>query len=124
MSVRVVTGWPDKRRPFVALILMRIFAWDGAAHGGQELGFGAGLLFHGTGRRNLLLRRCPVPRLPPGLGIDSQTIDLEAVPEGQGYYLLGPDGGVFGFGSATFFGSLPGIGLVTATLDMEVKTNW
>ena len=32
-------------------------------------------------------------------------------PDGGGYWLLGRDGGVFAFGDAGFFGSIPGQGL-------------
>ncbi len=33
-----------------------------------------------------------------------------ATPSGQGYLLVGSDGGVFTFGSTRFYGSLPGLG--------------
>jgi len=32
-------------------------------------------------------------------------------PSGEGYWLVGQDGGVFAFGAAGFFGSVPGLGI-------------
>jgi hypothetical protein len=32
-----------------------------------------------------------------------------ATPDGEGYWLFAADGGVFSFGSARFFGSVPGV---------------
>jgi hypothetical protein len=36
---------------------------------------------------------------------------MAALPNGTGYWVVHPDGGVFSYGSAPFFGSLPGIGI-------------
>ena len=36
---------------------------------------------------------------------------MVATPGGAGYLLVGSDGGVFAFGQAHFYGSLPGIGV-------------
>ena len=36
---------------------------------------------------------------------------MTALPNGTGYWIVHPDGGVFSFGSAPFFGSLPGLGI-------------
>ena len=36
---------------------------------------------------------------------------LAETPDGHGYWLVGSDGGVFSFGDAQFYGSLPGIGV-------------
>lgn len=35
-------------------------------------------------------------------------VGIAATPSGNGYWLVGADGGVFGFGDAGFYGSLPG----------------
>ena len=37
---------------------------------------------------------------------------MATTPDGGGYWLLGRDGGVFAFGDARFYGSVPGQGLV------------
>ena len=39
-------------------------------------------------------------------------------PTGGGYWILGADGGIFSFGDAAFFGSVPGVGATTAAVDM------
>ncbi len=39
------------------------------------------------------------------------AVGIAATPTGNGYWLVGSDGGVFGFGSADFAGSLSGDGL-------------
>jgi hypothetical protein len=36
---------------------------------------------------------------------------LAAFPDGTGYWVVHPDGGVFSYGTAQFFGSLPGLGI-------------
>ena len=47
------------------------------------------------------------PALGPvgGLQLNANIIDMAARPQGDGYWLTAPDGGVFGFGKAHFFGS-------------------
>ena len=48
---------------------------------------------------------------PPGLGKHiSNIVAMAATSDGQGYYLVGSDGGIFTFGDARFHGSVPGIG--------------
>jgi hypothetical protein len=45
---------------------------------------------------------------PPYLALSSDTIvGITAGPAGGGYWVIGEDGGVFGFGAATFLGSAP-----------------
>ena len=34
-----------------------------------------------------------------------------STPDGNGYWLVGSDGGVFTFGDAAYFGSVPGLGV-------------
>ena len=41
----------------------------------------------------------------------NDIVGIVATPGGGGYFLVGKDGGVFTFGNAPFFGSLPGIGV-------------
>jgi hypothetical protein len=36
---------------------------------------------------------------------------MASLPDGTGYWIVHPDGGVFSYGSAPFFGSLPGLGI-------------
>jgi len=45
----------------------------------------------------------------PGVGAKTAAVDLTSTPSGQGYWVLGEDGGVFSFGDAHFFGSVPGL---------------
>ena len=44
-------------------------------------------------------------------GTASLTVTIQPVAPAQGYRLVGADGGVFSFGDAQFFGSLPGLGV-------------
>jgi hypothetical protein len=37
------------------------------------------------------------------------SVAMAATPTGHGYWLVGLDGGVFSFGDAQFFGSIPGV---------------
>ncbi len=41
-------------------------------------------------------------------------VGITAAPSGKGYWLVGADGGVFAFGDAGFYGSLPGLGITPA----------
>ncbi|MHB1505056.1 MAG: hypothetical protein ACYCTL_13810 [Acidimicrobiales bacterium] len=41
-------------------------------------------------------------------------VGITAAPSGKGYWLVGADGGVFAFGDAGFYGSLPGLGIIPA----------
>ena len=50
------------------------------------------------------------------LTLDGPIVASVAMPDGLGYYLLGSDGGVFSFGTAVFFGSVPQV-LPGVTLD-------
>ena len=34
---------------------------------------------------------------------------MERTPDGQGYWMLGRDGGIFSYGDATFYGSTGGL---------------
>ncbi len=43
--------------------------------------------------------------------LNQPIIDAVAAPDGQGYWLVGLDGGVFSFGSARFYGSMGGVPL-------------
>ena len=43
--------------------------------------------------------------------LQGPIIDSTATPDGNGYLMLGTDGGVFAFGSARYQGSLPGLGV-------------
>ena len=48
----------------------------------------------------------------PQFGADLTTSgasSLAPTPDGKGYWILGPDGGVFGFGDAAFYGSVPAV---------------
>jgi hypothetical protein len=41
----------------------------------------------------------------------SNIVGIAPAPSGNGYWLVGSDGGIFSFGSATYQGSLPGDGV-------------
>ena len=47
-----------------------------------------------------------------GIDLQGPILDSVVTPGGDGYYMLGADGGVFTFGAASFDGSLPGLGVV------------
>ena len=52
----------------------------------------------------------PEPSEPVFGNLDHEaTTDFAATSDGNGYWLLGGDGGVFTFGNAEFFGSVPGV---------------
>lgn len=46
----------------------------------------------------------------------NNIIGITATHTGRGYWLVGSDGGVFPFGDARFFGSLPGTGVDVADI--------
>ena len=43
-----------------------------------------------------------------GKHLGSPVVGIVASPDGKGYWLVAKDGGVFSFGSAQFYNSLPG----------------
>ena len=48
----------------------------------------------------------------PSSGVSvTNILGMARTPSGQGYWLVGRDGGVFAFGDAAFYGSLPGAGI-------------
>ncbi len=44
-----------------------------------------------------------------GLPLNSPVVGMAARPQGDGYWLVARDGGVFSFGNARFHGSLAGV---------------
>jgi hypothetical protein len=58
----------------------------------------------------------PAPQLawtpPPPVQMAGPLAAMAAIPSGRGYILVGADGGVFTFGEALYFGSLPELGVV------------
>ncbi|HEX4245648.1 MAG TPA: hypothetical protein VHY77_08780, partial [Acidimicrobiales bacterium] len=46
------------------------------------------------------------------------VVGMTATPDGQGYWLVASDGGVFTFGDAGFFGSTGGGGSVVPTVGL------
>jgi hypothetical protein len=44
---------------------------------------------------------------------------MAPTPTGKGYWLLASDGGLFSFGDAAFFGSLPGSGISSPAVAMR-----
>ena len=61
----------------------------------------------------------------PGLGLcaNPTAVQIRSTATGEGYYLLGTDGGVFSFGDAEFKGSLPEINVTPnqPLIDMVVQ---
>jgi len=52
----------------------------------------------------------------------NDIVGIVASPGGGGYFLVGKDGGVFTFGSASFFGSLPGTGVHVTNINRNAST--
>jgi hypothetical protein len=48
---------------------------------------------------------------------------MAASPDGQGYWLVASDGGVFSFGDARFYGSLGGIHLAKPVVGVAASPN-
>lgn len=46
-----------------------------------------------------------------GQSLNVPVVGMAVAPDGDGYWLVAADGGVFAFGSAAFFGSLAGADL-------------
>ena len=68
----------------------------------------------GTSRASTpdVTRVVPAPPRPPLLPPPpAGFVGIAATPTAGGYWLVGADGGVFTFGDAQFYGSLPGIGV-------------
>jgi hypothetical protein len=81
-----------------------------------------------------------VPRPTPGPNCSIGAVEafapslsggasMTALPNGTGYWIVHPDGGVFSFGSAPFLGSLPGLGIhvnniVGITVTPDGKGYW
>ncbi len=53
----------------------------------------------------LRLRRRSLLRIRVGLHLDSPTVGMAPTPDGNGYWLVASDGGVFAYGDAAFYGS-------------------
>jgi hypothetical protein len=53
--------------------------------------------------------------------LNRPIVGIAAMPDGSGYRLVGADGGIFTFGTAPFYGSLPGLG-VTDTVGAVAPT--
>ena len=49
--------------------------------------------------------------LPPDAVTVSDIVSIAPTADGQGYWLVGKDGGLFAFGNAKFFGFVPALGL-------------
>jgi len=49
-----------------------------------------------------------LPGTPGGAVLDAPAVGLASTPDGQGYWLVAADGGVFAFGTAGFHGSMGG----------------
>ena len=65
----------------------------------------AGVLVGGLRRWSVRLRRRRVLRLTSGDDLNAPVVGMALGRNGQGYWLVASDGGVFAFGDAGFFGS-------------------
>ncbi|HUA94588.1 MAG TPA: hypothetical protein VMB82_03580 [Acidimicrobiales bacterium] len=45
------------------------------------------------------------------LHLNKPILGIASTPSGNGYWLVAADGGVFGFGGAAYYGSVPGLGI-------------
>jgi hypothetical protein len=70
-----------------------------------------GVSLAATQNFTLTVHRSPVPPVAPVPPSLSGGAAVTALPNGAGYWISHPDGGVFSFGSAPFMGSLPGLGI-------------
>jgi hypothetical protein len=50
--------------------------------------------------------------------LNKPVVGMAATPDGQGYWLVASDGGVFTFGDAQFFGSTGGSGSEVPTVGL------
>ena len=75
----------------------------------------ARLLAGGIGRRHLHLRLRPVPRLDRRrIHLQRPVVGITPTASRGGYWLVASDGGIFAFGNAGYYGSIPGSGLSPA----------
>ena len=51
-----------------------------------------------------------------GKALSAPIVGIVAAPDGKGYWLVAKDGGVFSFGSARFYGSLPAKHIVSSAV--------
>jgi len=54
----------------------------------------------------------------------NHIVSIVPTSDGQDYWLVASDGGIFAFGDATFFGSLPGLALRVNNVVGAVPTRW
>jgi hypothetical protein len=47
------------------------------------------------------------------MALNKPIVGMAATPDGGGYWLVASDGGVFTFGNAPFYGSVPGQGIAS-----------
>ena len=71
-------------------------------HGGHARRLG--LLAGGLRRRDLQLRRRRLPRLGGGHPLNKPIVGMAAERDGNGYWLVASDGGIFSYGDAGFTG--------------------
>ncbi len=57
------------------------------------------------------------------LELAAPLVDSESVPDGDGYWLLGRDGGVFAYGDAIYAGSTGGMPLVAPVVGMAASSD-
>ena len=52
-----------------------------------------------------------LPGSPGGSGLMAPAVGIASTPDGQGYWIVSADGGVYSFGTASFYGSMGGSNL-------------
>jgi hypothetical protein len=55
-----------------------------------------------------------------GKAMNAPVVGMAATPDGQGYWLVASDGGIFSFGDAPFYGSASGACSSTTAIGMSV----
>ena len=71
----------------------------------------ARLLARGVGRRRVLLWRRPLLRFDRIIRLNQPIVGMASTSDGEGYWLVASDGGVFSYGDADFYGSTGSISL-------------
>ena len=70
----------------------------------------------------MVWRRGGVRRGETGRTPVADVVGMVPTATGRGYWMVGSDGGVFGFGDAGYVGSLPGIGVRVSNIVALVRT--
>ena len=61
----------------------------------------------------------------PGLNLSgtARTVQIRATPTGEGYFVMGADGGIFTFGDSRFHGAKPGLKDGSSAIDLAIRNS-